>query len=128
MISTELHVSRVVDPGKFLPLSNLMLQVLIALADEDRHGYAIIKDIEERTDSSLSVRSGALYTVIQRLLEGGLIDNTDAPPETSADPRRKYYRITQLGREVAGLESARLAAMVDAAQARRLLPDRKVVP
>lgn len=120
-------MSGVVDPGKFLPLSNLMLQVLIALADEDRHGYAIIKDIERRTDSGMSVRSGALYTVIQRLLEGGLIDNAEAPPEPAADPRRKYYRITQLGREVAGLESARLAAMVEAAQARRLLPERKVV-
>ena len=114
------------DPQGFIPLSNLAFQVLVALADEDRHGYAIIKDIEERTASGLSVRSGALYTVLQRLLEDGLIDNADVPEgEREGDKRRKYYRITPLGHQVASLEGMRLASMVDAAQQRRLIPERE---
>ena len=114
------------EPTSFLPLSNLMFHVLVALADQDRHGYAIIRDIEERTADGLSVRSGALYTVIQRLLESGLIANASVPAEeTGGGARRKYYRITPLGREVASLEGARLAAMVDSARSRDLLRDRK---
>ena len=98
-------------------------------AVSDRHGYAIIKDIEDRTDRQLSVRSGALYTVIQRLLEVGLVGNAPAPvPDggPTTDQRRKYYRITKLGRQVAALEGARLARMVEAAHQRRLLPEREV--
>lgn len=114
------------EPHTFLPLSNLMFHVLVALADQDRHGYAIIRDIEERTADGLSVRSGALYTVIQRLLDSGLISNASVPvEETGGDARRKYYRITRLGREVAALEGARLAAMVDSARSRDLLTERK---
>ncbi len=115
------------DPQSFLPLTNLSFHTLVALAEEDRHGYAIIKDIEDRTDRQLSVRSGALYTVIQRLLEVGLVGNASIPDGGPApDQRRKYYRITELGRQVAALEGARLARMVDAAHQRRLLPEREV--
>ncbi len=119
------------DPQSFLPLTNLSFHTLVALAEEDRHGYAIIKDIEDRTDRQLSVRSGALYTVIQRLLEVGLVGNAPAPAPVpdggpTTDQRRKYYRITKLGRQVAALEGARLARMVDAAHQRRLLPEREV--
>ncbi len=114
------------DPQSFLPLTNLAFHTLVALAEEHRHGYAIIKDIEDRTDRQLSVRSGALYTVIQRLLEVGLVDNASTPDSRPAsDQRRKYYRITELGRQVAALEGARLARMVDAAQQRRLLPEQE---
>ena len=119
------------DPHRFLPLTNLSFHTLVALAEEDRHGYAIIKDIEDRTDRQLSVRSGALYTVIQRLLEVGLVGNAPAPAPVpdggpTTDQRRKYYRITKLGRQVAALEGARLARMVEAAHQRRLLPEREV--
>ena len=110
------------NPESFLPLTNLAFHTLVALAEEDRHGYAIIKDIEHRTDRQLSVRSGALYTAIQRLLEVGLVDNASVP---ASDQRRKYYCITERGRQVAALEGARLARMVDAAQQRRLLPERE---
>ena len=114
------------DPQSFLPLTNLAFHTLVALAEEDRHGYAIIKDIEGRTDRQLSVRSGALYTAIQRLLEVGLVDNASIPDRGPAsDQRRKYYRITELGRQVAALEGARLARMVDSALQRRLLPERE---
>ncbi len=114
------------DPQSFLPLTNLAFHTLVALAEQDRHGYAIIKDIEDRTDRQLSVRSGALYTAIQRLLEVGLVDNASIPDRgLASDQRRKYYRITQLGRQVAALEGARLARMVDSALQRRLLPERE---
>ncbi len=114
------------DPQSFLPLTNLAFHTLVALAEENRHGYAIIKDIEGRTDRQLSVRSGALYTAIQRLLEVGLVDNASIPDRgPESDQRRKYYRITELGRQVAALEGARLARMVDSALQRRLLPERE---
>lgn len=109
----------------FLPLTNIAFHVLVALAEEARHGYAIIKDIEARTDGQLSVRSGALYTVIQSMLEKGLIDHA-SPDEAVTDQRRKYYRITRLGRQVAALEGERLAQMLSFAQRRRLLSEREV--
>jgi DNA-binding PadR family transcriptional regulator len=114
------------DPTSFLPLTNLAFHTLVALAEEDRHGYAIIKDIEDRTEGQLAVRSGALYTVIQRLLEAGLVDHAPLPDERGArDTRRKYYRITPLGREVAAAEGVRLSRMVEAASRRHLLPERE---
>ena len=85
------------DPQSFIPLSNLAFHVLVALADEDRHGYAIIKDIEQRTDSGMSVRSGALYTVLQRLLEDGLIANAAVPK-----PRRRDRQTAQILPDHAG--------------------------
>ncbi len=119
-------IQETADPQSFLPLTNLAFHTLVALAEEDRHGYAIIKDIEDRTDRQLSVRSGALYTAIPRLLEVGLVDNASIPDHGPAsDQRRKYYRITELGRQVAALEGARLARMVDFALQRRLLPERE---
>lgn len=114
------------DPTSFLPLTNLAFHTLVALAEEDRHGYAIIKDIEARTERQLAVRSGALYTVIQRLLETGLVDHAPLPDDGGAsDARRKYYRITPLGRQVAAAEGLRLARMVEAASRRHLLPERE---
>lgn len=113
------------DPTSFLPLTNLAFHTLVALAEEDRHGYAIIKDIEDRTEGQLAVRSGALYTVIQRLLEAGLVDHAPLADHGAADARRKYYRITPLGREVAAAEGLRLSRMVEAAARRHLLPERE---
>ena len=118
---------KLVDPQSFLPLTNIGFHTLVALAEEDRHGYAIIKDIEDRTGGGLSVRSGALYTAIQRLLEDGMVDHAGDPAgEGGSDQRRKYYRITPLGRDVAALEGLRLAEMLDGARRRRLVPDREV--
>ena len=117
------------DPQSLLPLSNLVFEVLVSLADQDRHGYGIIKDIEQRTQGALSVRSGALYTVIQRLLESGLVQTAPTPEgEDAVDARRKYYSITGLGREVAALEGARLAQMVAAARSRHLISEREIHP
>ena len=114
------------DPASFLPLTNLAFHVLVALAEEDRHGYGIIKDIEERSNGEISIRSGALYTVIQRLQESGLIENAPGPQDPGGDARRKYYHITPLGRETAALEATRLKQMVDVARQRRLVPRREI--
>ncbi|HVS14581.1 MAG TPA: helix-turn-helix transcriptional regulator [Thermoanaerobaculia bacterium] len=110
------------DAERRLPLTPLAFHVLIALGAEDRHGYGIIKDIEARTDGALSLRSGTLYTALQRLLEAGWIEDAPAPASAAVDARRRYYRITSLGRAVATAESERLARLVTDACARQLAP------
>jgi DNA-binding PadR family transcriptional regulator len=116
------------DIEQCLPLTPLAFHVLVALGEENRHGYGIIKDIEERTDGALSLRSGTLYTALQRLLEAGWIDDTPAPGSPGVDPRRRYYRLTTLGRAVASAESVRLQRLVADARARRLTPEKELVP
>ena len=106
------------------PLSNLAFQVLLALGRGPAHGYAIIRDIEERTDGRLSVRSGTLYTMIQRLSEDGLVEDAPAPDDPAVDGRRRYYRITPLGRRAARAEAQRLSELLDVARARKLAPER----
>jgi DNA-binding PadR family transcriptional regulator len=110
------------DPRRSLPLTPLAFHVLVALGHGELHGYGIIKDIEERTDGALTPRSGTLYTALQRLLEAGWIEDAPAPAGDAVDPRRRDYRITELGRAVAAAESERLARMVADARARRLAP------
>ncbi|HVS65046.1 MAG TPA: PadR family transcriptional regulator [Thermoanaerobaculia bacterium] len=110
------------DTQGCLPLTPLALHVLVALGNGELHGYGIIKDIEERTDGGLTLRSGTLYTALQRLLEAGWIEDAPPPDAAAVDPRRRYYRITELGRAVAAAESARLARMLADARERRLAP------
>ncbi len=105
------------DPRALLPLTPLACQVLLSLADQDRHGYAIIREIEGRTDRQLQVRTGTLYTLIQRLLDEGLISETDERPDADDDERRRYYGLTPLGRAVLSAEIRRLESLV--ADARR---------
>jgi DNA-binding PadR family transcriptional regulator len=104
-------------------LSSLAFQVLLALGAGPLHGYAIIRDIEDRTGGRTSVRSGTLYTMIQRLLEDGLVEDAPAPAPGS-DSRRKYYRITALGRMAASTEAERLRELLSVARARNLAPER----
>ena len=107
--------------GNSVPPTPLTFQILLALADVDRHGYGIIKEIEGRSVGS-APSTGALYLALQRMESDGLI--ADAPtPETaeSGDSRRRYYRITSEGRRVAELESERLADLVVAARRKNLL-------
>lgn len=98
------------------PLTNLALHVLVALAPEPRHGYAVILDIEERTGGELRVRSGTLYVTLQRLVEEGLIE--EAPAEPGADARRRYYALTPAGRAAAEAEIGRLGRLVGDARRR----------
>jgi DNA-binding PadR family transcriptional regulator len=98
------------------PLTHLALQVLVALAPGARHGYAVIRDIEERTGGELRLRSGTLYVALQRLVEEGLIE--EAPPEPGSDPRRRYYALTPEGRAAAEAEVGRLGRLVGDARRR----------
>lgn len=99
--------------------------ILLALADEDRHGYAIILDVAERTNGEIRLSAGTLYRSIQRMLEEGLIvEPRERPAPEDDDERRRYYRITPLGMSVAKAETRRLAGLVKMARARGLAPER----
>ena len=92
--------------------------ILLALADEDRHGYAIIQDVAERTGGELKLSAGTLYRSIQRMLDQGLIVETrERPAPEDDDERRRYYRITPLGASTARAETRRLAQLVRMARA-----------
>jgi DNA-binding PadR family transcriptional regulator len=100
----------------FLPLTSVVFEILVSLAGEDRHGYSILTDIRSRTGGSL--RPGSLYRALNRLLEEGLIEELDERPDPSVDDeRRRYYRLTSLGRKVAQAEAARLDAQIERAKA-----------
>ena len=108
------------DPSSYLPLTPAMFQVLVALADGEKHGYAIIKEVVRRTDGKVRLRTGTLYTAIRRFVDSGLIQESDARPDPSLDDeRRRYYRLTDRGRAVAVAEARRMAETL--AQARTKL-------
>ena len=111
------------DIDAFLPLPAATFHILLALADEDRHGYAIIQDVAARTDGALRLSPGTLYRSIQRVLDQGLLQEThDRPAPELDDERRRYYRITPLGTAVARAEARRLTQLVRMARARGLAP------
>lgn len=111
-----------VNPRAHLPLTPLAFHILLALADQPRHGYAIIRDIEARTDGAMMLRSGTLYTAIRRLESDGLLKlEKRRPAPEQDDQRRRYYCLTELGRQVARLEAARLAEMLKTARGRKLV-------
>jgi DNA-binding PadR family transcriptional regulator len=110
---------------EYLPLPQAAFHILVALADQDRHGYAIMQDVASRTDGQLKLSPGTLYGSIKRLLEAGLILEIDGPRGQSPDDeRRRYYRITKFGREVAQAEADRLANLLRQARAAGLVPKR----
>jgi DNA-binding PadR family transcriptional regulator len=112
------------DIDDLLPLPPVTFHILVALADEDRHGYAIMQDIAERTAGALKLSAGTLYRSIQRMLEQGLIAEVRVrPAPADDDERRRYYRITSFGTAVAKAESRRLADMLKLARARGLAPE-----
>jgi DNA-binding PadR family transcriptional regulator len=112
----------------FLPLTTPMLHTLVALADGDKHGYAIIKEIARRTEGSVRLSAGTLYALIRRAEADGLISETDERPDIALDDeRRRYYRLTPLGRSVAGAEIERLESIVAMARAKKLVPRSKSI-
>ena len=112
-------------PESLLPLPQATFHILLAVADEDRHGYGIIGDIEQRTGGSLRLSAGTLYRSIQRMVEQDLIVETDERPAPEVDAeRRRYSRITGFGRRVAQAEARRLASLVEQARAIGLMPGR----
>jgi len=107
------------DPTDLLPLPPASFHILLAVADEDRHGYAIIQDVAARTGGELKLSAGTLYRSIQRMVEQGLIvEPRERPLPELDDERRRYYRITEFGREVAEAESRRMAQLVRMARNR----------
>jgi DNA-binding PadR family transcriptional regulator len=113
------------DIDELLPLPPATFHILMAVSDEQRHGYAIIQDIAARTDGDLRMSAGTLYRSIQRMLEQGLIVETlDRPDPEEDDERRRYYQITSFGTAVARAEATRLAQLVRLARARGIAPER----
>jgi DNA-binding PadR family transcriptional regulator len=101
------------EPDSFLPLPAATFHILMAVADEDRHGYGIIQDVSASTNGELKLSAGTLYRSIQRMLEQGLlIETRDRPAPQDDDERRRYYRITPFGRTVAKAEANRLTQLV----------------
>ena len=110
------------EPGS-APLTTPVFQILLSLVDEDLHGYAIIKDIAERSDGEIRLTASTLYAAIKRLVDTGWIEEIARSSRFDADdPRRRYYRITVHGREAAQLEARRLERLAAMARAKRLLP------
>jgi DNA-binding PadR family transcriptional regulator len=105
-----------------MPLA--MFHILIALADGDRHGYAIMQDVAERTGGKLKMSPGTLYGSIKKMLEDGLIEEIEERPLAGDDERRRYYRITTMGRRAAGTEMERLSQLLNQAYATSLKPKR----
>jgi DNA-binding PadR family transcriptional regulator len=115
---------KTVDVDTLLPLPPATFHILMALTDEDRHGYAIIQDVETRTDGELRLSAGTLYRSIQRMLEQGLIvEARTRPAPAFDDERRRYYSITAFGTAVARAEMRRLTQLVRLARARGLTPE-----
>ena len=111
------------DPQSVLPLPVAVFHVLVALADEERHGYAIMRDVAERTGGQLRLSAGTLYGAIKRMIEDGLIEETaERPDAEDRDERRRYYRVTAFGRRAATAEAERLSQLVSRAQAIGWLP------
>jgi DNA-binding PadR family transcriptional regulator len=101
------------DPDALLPLPLATFHILLSLAEEDRHGYAIIQDVAARTDGQLRLSAGTLYRSLQRMQEDGLVVETrDRPAPEDDDERRRYYRITRFGTAVARAETSRLRDLV----------------
>jgi DNA-binding PadR family transcriptional regulator len=113
------------DADALLPLPPATFHILVALADGDRHGYAIMQDIAARTGGALRLSAGTLYRSVQRMLEQGLISEAGARPAPEQDDeRRRYYRITPFGRSAARAEARRLAEMLKLARASGFAPRR----
>lgn len=110
-------------PNDFVPLSNLAFHILLALGAGPSHGYAIGKEIEERSQGKLNPTTGGLYQALKRLTEDRLVEHDREAALGSSDARRQYFRLTDLGREVAALEARRLNELVAGARERNLFTE-----
>lgn len=105
-----------------LPLTAALFQVLLALSDGDKHGYAILKEVDEQSGGEVRLSTGTLYGIIKRLLTDGMIvEVRQRPPAEDDDSRRRYYRLTPWGRQVAAAEAERMEKAIAAARIKRLL-------
>jgi DNA-binding PadR family transcriptional regulator len=107
--------------GDFLPLSPAIHHILLALADDERHGYGIMLEVSRLTRGATRMGPGTLYGTLKRLLASGLIEETDERPDPALDDeRRRYYRITRLGARVLQAETARVSVLLVAARAKKV--------
>jgi DNA-binding PadR family transcriptional regulator len=112
-------------PESLIPLPPATFHILMAVANDDRHGYAIIQDVEQRTGGALRLSAGTLYRSIQRMLEQGLlVETSERPAPELDDERRRYYRITRFGTAVARAEARRLTDLLTMARASGFAPGR----
>ena len=110
---------------RHLPLKPVAFQILMSLADGERHGYSITQDIASRTSARMRLEPGNLYRSLKAMLDDGLIEESGRRPAADLDDeRRRYYRITALGRKVAAAETARLAEVVREARTKKWAPER----
>lgn len=108
-------------PEDLLPLTPPVFHILVALSGEERHGYGIMQDVARQTNDALQLGPGTLYGCLKRMLAAGMVEESEERPDPALDDeRRRYYRMTALGRRVVRAEAQRLADAVDAAKARRL--------
>ena len=105
-----------------MPVTSAMFNVLLALVDGEKHGYAILKEVTEQTQGEVRLSTGTLYGIIKRLLAEGLIaESRTRPAAEMDDSRRRYYRVTQTGRELAAAEAVRMEKLIARARAKRLI-------
>ena len=110
-------------PEELLPLTPAVFNILLALADGEKHGYGIMLEVETNTNGQVLMGPGTLYGSIKRMLQAGLIEESDerVDPETDDPRRRSYYRLTGLGRRTLRMEAERLASQVQLARAKNIL-------
>jgi DNA-binding PadR family transcriptional regulator len=106
----------------FIPLSPVVFDILLALSDDERHGYGIMQEVARRSDGATRLRPGSLYRALARLVQENLVEESDERPAPDLDDeRRRYYRLTPLGQKVASAEARRLAGLLRAARAKKVL-------
>jgi DNA-binding PadR family transcriptional regulator len=107
------------SPQELPPLTPPVFHILLALAEEERHGYGIMQDVAQQTDGALELGPGTLYACLKRMLAAGLVEESDERPDPALDDeRRRYYRMTTLGKRIVRAEAKRLAGAVTVAMAR----------
>jgi len=115
-------LARKKDIQSYLPLTPALFHVLLALADGEKHGYVISKEIARRTDNEVTLSTGTLYGIIKRLLDEGMIEESDERPDFSLDDqRRRYYRLTRFGRSIAEAEAERMERVLALARLKNVL-------
>jgi DNA-binding PadR family transcriptional regulator len=113
---------------ELLPLTPTVFHILLALADQERHGYGIMQEVMAMTQNQVRMGPGTLYGSIKRMLKANLIEESDERPDPELDDeRRRYYRLTGLGRQVLVAEAQRLSTLIGVAQAKRVLDGAEVI-
>src|SRR5947209_10546728 len=114
-----MYMTKERSPHELLPLTQPVFHILLALADEERHGYGIMHDVASQTEGALQLGPGTLYGCLKRMLASGLVEESEERPDPALDDeRRKYYRMTAAGRRVVRAEAQRLAGAVTVAMAK----------